>query len=457
MFNNLFEISKNNYVIIFLIIINFVIFNISSNFQINKFNKIPSNPGEFPKLLYSPVEMNMWNTAYEFKKNISFSSIQDYEFRHHFLPSKILGLYGKISNLDFYDKKGNINFKNIHSFFLFQTILYYLSVIYLYRKLKLLKINKLVIIFTTFFLLFEPTINQYRYTIFGETIFFSILIFLFSNLIDLPKKNINYLFLGLLFAFCYLQRSVAMFFIIVPVIIVLFKFKKNSLFKIFNLVLSYGSILLILGYINYNRSDNFYFFPTQTIDNLYNFFLPSIEMKNQNYNSVLEAKNVLMSKKLNFADKNNLDLNNESDRIIFYKWQREKAIEAILNNKLLTIQIALKSSLHSALLNPTEVLFTRIHGVGYYKSELHQKTLKYRVIYTLIVFFIIFLGFLYAIKNKIYSPHILLIAAMYFFSISSWVGYTRYFIPTYISLCLYFGLGIYYLYQLFNNPRINNK
>ena len=177
MFNNLFEISKNNYVIIFLIIINFVIFNISSNFQINKFNKIPSNPGEFPKLLYSPVEMNMWNTAYEFKKNISFSSIQDYEFRHHFLPSKILGLYGKISNLDFYDKKGNINFKNIHSFFLFQTILYYLSVIYLYRKLKLLKINKLVIIFTTFFLLFEPTINQYRYTIFGETIFFSILIF----------------------------------------------------------------------------------------------------------------------------------------------------------------------------------------------------------------------------------------------------------------------------------------
>ena len=95
-------------------------------------------------------------------------------------------------------------------------------------------------------------------------------------------------------------------------------------------MLSYGSILLILGYINYNRSDNFYFFPTQTIDNLYNFFLPSIEMKNQNYNSVLEAKNVLMSKKLNFADKNNLDLNNESDRIIFYKWQREKAIEAIL-------------------------------------------------------------------------------------------------------------------------------
>ena len=105
--------------------------------------------------------MNMWNT-HEFKKNISFSSIQDYEFRHHFLPSKILGLYGKISNLDFYDKNGNINFRNIHSFFLFQTILYYLSVIYLYRKLKLLKINKLVIIFTTFFLLFEPTINQYR-------------------------------------------------------------------------------------------------------------------------------------------------------------------------------------------------------------------------------------------------------------------------------------------------------
>ena len=121
-------------------------------------------------------------------------------------------------------------------------------------------------------------------------------------------------------------------------------------------------------------------------------------MKNQNLNSVLEAKNVLMSKKLNFADKNNLDLNNESDRIIFYKWQREKAIEAILNNKLLTFQIALKSSLHSALLNPTEVLFTRIHGVGYYKSELHQKTLKYRVIYTLKCIFYNFSRFF--VRNK---------------------------------------------------------
>ena len=38
---------------------------------------------------------------------------------------------------------------------------------------------------------------------------------------------------------------------------------------------------------------------------------------------MLEAKCINV-KKLNFADKNNLDLNNESDRIIFYNGKEKK-------------------------------------------------------------------------------------------------------------------------------------
>ena len=224
MLKNLSEIIKNNQIILILLIINFIIFNISSNFQINKFKDIPFDSKKLPKLLSSPVEMNLWKKGYEFKNKNLLSIIQDHEFRHHFLPSKLLGLFGILSGLKFYDND-IINFDGIYYFFLFQTILYYLSIIYFYKTLKNIIQNNFIIYSSVLFLLFEPTINQYRYTIFGETIFFTILIFIFSFLINLPKKNSTYLFVGLLFGICYLQRSVAMFLITVPILLLILKFR----------------------------------------------------------------------------------------------------------------------------------------------------------------------------------------------------------------------------------------
>ena len=45
-----------------------------------------------------------------------------------------------------------------------------------------------------------------------------------------------------------------------------------------------------------------------------------------------------------------------------YNLQRDITIEILLNNKIITIEKALKSYIHSTLLNPVEVLFTRIKG-----------------------------------------------------------------------------------------------
>ena len=278
--------------------------------------------------------------------------------------------------------------------------------------------------------------------------FFTILIFIFSFLINLPKKNSTYIFIGLLFGVCYLQRSVAMFLITVPILLLILKFRFGSIPKIFNLGISFGLILLILGYLNFARVNIFYVLPTQTIDNLYNYFLPSVEMKRLNLNSIKDAKLKLRNEKMNFAKENGLNLEKEIDRITFYKWQRNRAIKTLINNKFLTFQTAIKSSLHSTLLNPTEILFNRISGTGYYKSELHQKTIKFRIIYSLSVYILILIGFIYTIKYKLHFPHVLLVVSIYFFAISSWVGYTRYFVPTYLSLCLYFGCGAYYLYSI---------
>ena len=447
MLKNLSEIIKNNQIILLLLVLNFIIFTISSNFQINKFREIPSDSEKFPKLLSSPVEMNLWKKGYDFKNKSLLSNIQDHEFRHHFLPPKLLGLFGKLSGLKFYDNN-KINFDGIYYFFLFQTILYYLSIIYFYKTLKNLNLNNFIIYSSIIFLLFEPTINQYKYTIFGETIFFTILIFIFSFLINLPKKNLTYIFIGLLFGVCYLQRSVAMFLIVVPILILIFEFRSNSISKILNLGISFSLILLILGYLNFNRVNIFYVLPTQTIDNLYNYFLPSVEMKRLSLKSIEDAKLKLKNEKMNFAKKKMLNLEKEVDRITFYQWQRNKAVNTLLNNKIITFQTALKSSLHSTLLNPTEIIFGRIVGSGYYKSELHQKTIKFRILYSLSIYILIFFGFIYTIKHNVYFPHVLLMVSLYFFTISSWVGYTRYFVPSYLSLNLYFGYGTYYLYSI---------
>ena len=103
-----------------------------------------------------------------------------------------------------------------------------------------------------------------------------------------------------------------------------------------------------------------------------------------------------------------------------------------------------------------EIVSTRIKGKDYYKSELHQKNIKYRILYSFLIYLIIFIGFFNSIKEKHIAPHILLLVGIYFFVISSWVGYTRYFVPTLLSLCLYFGFGIDFIFSKLKRNYSNN-
>ena len=434
---------NHNKSLIILILISFILFFINIDIQIKKFGKVLKHQDgtKYHGIIKSPPELNIWKKASEFKSDVSIKNLQPYEFRHHFLPPKILGLSSKLFKIEFYDKQKNINIKNLNYFFYFQIIFYFFCIIVFYFKLIKLNIKKSNVNFTICFLIFEPTINQYNSTIFGETIFFSLLILVFTYLIDLPKKNYKYFFIGLLFAILYLQRSVTMFLIIVPIIILFFKFKYESILKIFYLIIPLIIVFSLLGSLNYKRSGIFYFLPTQTIDNLYNYFLPKIDSKIFNTNES-ETKKKLNEIKSKFALKNNLDLSIERDRIKFYNFQKDQAITVMLNNKLITLKEALISSIHSALLNPVEIINSRIKGKDYYKSELHQKYVNYRIFYSFFIYLIILIGFCYSIKKRYIAHHILLLVGIYFFIISSWVGYTRYFVPTLLSLCLYFGSGL---------------
>ncbi len=239
----------------------------------------------------------------------------------------------------------------------------------------------------------------------------------------------------------------------VPILILLIQFKYDGIQKIVYLIIPFLIVLFLLGSLNYKRAGIFYFLPTQTIDNLYNYFLPKVDSKIFNTTSS-ESKEKLKQIKNDFAIKNNLDLSEESDRIKFYNFQRDESMTIMMNNKLIVFKEALISSIHSSLLNPVEIINTRIKGKDYYKSDLHKKYIKYRIFYSFFIYLIILIGFFYSIKKKYIAPHILLVVGIYFFVISSWVGYTRYFVPTLLSLCLYFGCGLDFLIKFMKKQKL---
>ena len=103
---NLCKTIYRNHFILLILIISFIVSIIIMNFHINQYGKVLSNSQKFPgpRLLASPVELNLWEKAYKIKnKDLQISNIQDYEFRHHFLPPKILGLVGKFFGIKFYE------------------------------------------------------------------------------------------------------------------------------------------------------------------------------------------------------------------------------------------------------------------------------------------------------------------------------------------------------------------
>ena len=451
---------KEEKLFFFLILFFFLFSFFKINSDISKYDKYFTyeDGTNYHAIVRSPPEMRLWKTAAIIKKELERGNIavlfQPYEFSHHFLPEKTLGVFGKIFDIKFYNDENNSIFSSgsKRSFFIFQTLIYFLSVIFFYLQLRKVKIEKHVCLICTSFLLLEPTINQFNTTIFGETIFFSLMILIFSFLIDLPRKNSFYLFYGILIGICYLQRSVAMFLIIVPLFYIFFKFKKKSLFKIFNLIIGFLLVILILGTLNYNRTKIFYVLPTITLHNLSTYLSPKILMKkgfsrDQSINKILDEKNKIVKDK-------NLNLENEIDRIELAKTQKEFAVKLILDNKVLTFIEIVKSTAHSMLLNPIEVKNVRIKGKNYYKSELHQSWIKYRIAYSLVMYLIIILGIYYTIRKKIILPSIFCLVGLSIFSVSSWVGYTRYFVPLYLCLSLYFSYGLYFLLSHVTKARL---
>ena len=95
---------KKHKTILILLISGFLLFFLNMNFQLNFFGKYLSNSdlSIYHGIIKSPPEQMIWKRAYEFKSDSSIKNLQNYEFRHHFLPPKILGIMSKIFKIEFF-------------------------------------------------------------------------------------------------------------------------------------------------------------------------------------------------------------------------------------------------------------------------------------------------------------------------------------------------------------------
>ena len=120
----------------------------------------------------------------------------------------------------------------------------------------------------------------------------------------------------------------------------------------------------------------------------------------------------------------------------------------IFENPLITTKKAIKRAIHFVVLDPVHNYYYNEHrGQNkkpvFIKSKTHKKWIPYRIIYTLLIYFVCFFGIIYFFKQKNYQLLLLLALSILYYTIMlGWSGWPRLFVPTLIYLSFFFGNGL---------------
>mgnify|MGYP000566066462 FL=1 len=124
---------------------------------------------------------------------------------------------------------------------------------------------------------------------------------------------------------------------------------------------------------------------------------------------------------------------------------QKTALKIIITNPFASIQYIFKQSLHTLVLNPVYIkYFYQFEGRDqFYRSETHKKWIPIRIIYSVIIYLIVFWGMIYSLKYmKKEIIFLLMISVAYVMVSLGWMGVSRYFLPALIFLSIFFGNGM---------------
>ena len=453
---NLLNLKKKHTLITFFFI-GIIISIFYASFNLNKYDRNENNR----HLMIRGDTLFIWKEAESFKKDtIENKSLfgNGIQYTRTFLPSKLIAIYSLTFGTELFESYDNIyddlQIKNGGKFFflLFQIILYYLSLIFLYKKLILFYDNKDISFFTTSYLAIDPNILQWHGTFWTESIFISLLLILIGMLIKLQKTILYCFSLGLFLGIVYLQKTTAIFFIVLILPYIYFSETKYSLVKSLNVLVGLIVILSLLAYDNFKKTGIFYFLPMQTKDAHYMSLVPTIYEEN----GKLEVYKKLKKKEESWKIQNSYSQNEFKSQKNLAEFKKVEALRVILENKIITFKIYFKKTIAHMVLNPFQTFYwhkynqNKFQNTEFHLTDESKKYFLFKIFYSTVFYPILLLGFISILKNrKNLKFHLLIFfVVLYLMFMLGWVGNSRYFIPSIIFLSIYFGHGLNYLKKL---------
>ena len=453
------SIKKNISIILIGLIFSFLF----SIYSINKFDnyEIRTDNHNYHSMIKG-VNANHWLKAKNIKDQLSegknYMETGDI-YDRNYLPSKIFLLYSYVTgdNLTESQNKNKIvTDKKKIIFLFFQSILYF-SILFFFslRLLRLLKPTQVFCVIS--FLSFEPTLLQWHSSFWSESIFLSLQLLFFTIFL---KKNLRYRDLitgGLILGLMFLQRSATIYYVFIILIFLYFSLDNQKLKKISFFLLSYFIVLSFVGIHNLKRAGILYIAPTDQKLAIKIYMMPSVMSLKENISASV-AKEKINKEIESLTYEKKFKLENEDELLEYYKMIQSYSYRYIFQNPIETTKFIFKKSLHTAVLDPVHVMyFHKFNYKGknrYLNSPEHQFWIPIRIVYSLIIYFIVLIGFVTLFKKDKKIFLLSSISVFYFFFILSWLGNPRYFTPCLIYLSLFFGFGLDKLIEIFKVKKV---
>ena len=404
---------------------------------------------------------NQWHQANKLIEDIKnhknyFESGGDYD---EFLPQRILATFYTLIDEEIFEKDEILKTNNGKLLYLIiKTLLYYLSLVFLFSKIKSLYPIK-TCFFIILFLSFEPTIFQYHSSFWNESLFFPFQIIMMSLLLSQSTSFLNNLILGLVLGVMYSISSEVFFYFIPIIFYLIFAFQIKSIKPIFAFFTGYCIIMATISFHNFKRVENPYFMTNGSKTALYLYFAPHVLSIKDNI-SINEAQKKMQQETKTWLKENDLNLEfsndrfitlgrtgNDSDRFLYYNYLSKASLDIIIKNPFSTLNFIFKKNLHTLVVDPFFIKnFYKYDSRGknqYHNTQIHKKLIPYRIFYTILIYFIAVIGFFYLLKRpKKELIFILVLLIIYPIFVLGWMGANRYFVPSLIFLSIFFGNGI---------------
>ena len=445
-------IKKNLFLLTFFFLF---LTSITNNFyQIKLFDKYEISKKNPDKHLMVNGDINdFWREADQINKDIKQGKnylVTGGEYRRPYLPSRTFYLFSTVFKKDLLTNLGNVFIGPEKILILiFQSFFYYLLLLVLYKSIlrKIPRLNCQIIIL---FLACEPTIFQYHSSFWSESIFFSLQLIIILFILKRSHSSLSLLFFGVTLGIFYLQRSVAIFYILIIFSYFIFILKENFIKYLFLITTGFMIVLMFVGLHNYKRAGIFYVTSTQAKDGFFVYLAPEILAKKYNIDSKMALKN-LQAVKVTWITENKINIENEIDRIRVYNYQQKLAFKTILNNPLISFKVIVIKTMHFFIIDPvTHVYYFHRWNTDsgdFYKSDTQKKWVIPRIAYSVFIYFFCIMGALDFYKRKEYKDIFMyiLLSIFYFTAVQSWYGGTRYFAPILIYLSFLFSFGVTFL------------